>query len=243
MKRLFILSVALALMLGVAYGEEGDASEPKLQSICPKTLMDNSCFTCHSNPSFILKEISPESRYEYPITGMKIQDDSAYYILRSIDAGDVQDLFDYVLWHPSVKKIIIEVHSPGGSLFDGYKIVGLMQHMMSRGYIIETRVYGFAASAGFLVAASGTVGHRFVSKTAEMMWHELMSFSMFQVSTPSSTEEQSRVLRHLQTTANHWLAKRSKLTLEELDELIKKKEFWMSGADSVKYGFADGFLE
>ena len=245
MKRLFVLSVILALMLGVAYGEDErePQQEPKIQSICPKTLMDNSCLTCHSYPSFILKEISPESRHTYPISDMHIKDNYAYYILGSIDAGDVQKLFDYILWHPSVKKIIIEVHSPGGSLFDGYKIVGLMQHMMARGYVIETRVYGFAASAGFLVAASGTVGHRLVSKTAELMWHELMSFSMFQVSTPSSTEEQSRVLRHLQTTANNWLAKRSKLTLGEIDDLIKRKEFWMSGSDAVEYGFADGFLE
>jgi len=244
MKRLFFLALALALMFGVASANgEDDSGVPKAQSICPKTLMDNSCLSCHSAPTFILKEIDPESRYVYPVMGLRIKDAVAYYILQEIDAGHVQKVFDYVMWHPSVKTIIVEVHSPGGSLFDGYKIVGLMQHMMSVGYTIETRVYGFAASAGFLVAASGSLGHRFVSKTAELMWHELMSFSMFQVSTPSSTEEQSRVLRHLQTTANHWLANRSKLSLEELDELIKKKEFWMSGADAVKYGFADGFLK
>ena len=241
MKKLLVMAIALSMLFGIAFAQD-DEDEKKLESICPKTLMKTSCFTCHATPSFVLREISPSDRYDYPVA-MTITGDTAYYVLGEIEAKEIQKLFDYILWHPVVKRVIIEVHSPGGSLFDAYKIVGMMQNMMAKGYIVETRVYGFAASAGFLVAASGTMGHRFVSKTAELMWHELMSFSMFQVSTPSSTEEQSRVLRHLQTTANHWLAGRSKLSCEELDDLIAKKEFWMSGAEAVKYGFADGFLD
>ena len=31
--------------------------------------------------------------------------------------------------------------------------------------------------------------------------------------------------------------------IKEIDEKIAKKEFWMSGADAVKYGFADGFIK
>lgn len=239
MKRLFLLSIILSMICGLAFAEDKeDKNEPK--SICPKTLMKNDCTVCHSIPSFILKEINPESRYIYPVTGMKINEDMAYYILKDIHAENVQSFFNYIQWHPRVRKIIIEVHSPGGSLFDGYKIIGLMQHMKSMGYIIETRVYGFAASAGFLVAASGTKGHRFVSKTAELMWHELMSFTMFSIDTPSDTEEKSRVLRHLQDTANKWLASVGNLTFDQLNEKIRKREFWMSGSEAIKYGFADG---
>ena len=240
MKRLFILSVVLALMLGVAVAGE---DEIKPESICPKTLMKDSCLTCHSYPTFILKEINPESRYEYPITNMRLVGDTAHYVLQTVRAGEVQDFFDYILWHPFVKKIVIEVHSPGGSLFDGYKIVGMMQHMMAQGYVIETRVYGFAASAGFLIAASGTKGHRFVSPTSESMWHELMSFTMFAIDTPSDSEEKARVLRHLQDTANEWLASVGNLTMSELNEKIRKREFWLNGREAVEFGFADGFLK
>jgi len=240
MKRLFILAIVLALMAGVAYSE---SELPPLKfSICPKTLMRDSCLTCHAYPSFVLKEIGPNARYDYPVAGMKITDDVAYYVLSDINATEVQRVFDYVLWHPVVRKIIIEVHSPGGSLFDAYKIVGMMQHMMSLGYTIETRVYGFAASAGFMVAASGSNGHRFVSPTAELMWHELMSFSLFSIDTPSDSEEKARVLRHLQDTANEWLAKVSKMTLVEINDKIRKREFWMNGSQAIKYGFADGEL-
>ena len=240
MKRLFILSVALALMLGVAVAGE---NETKPESICPKTLMKDSCLTCHSYPTFILKEINPESRYEYPVTNMRLVGDTAYYVLQGVRAGEVQNFFDYILWHPFVKKIVIEVHSPGGSLFDGYKIVGMMQHMMTQGYIIETRVYGFAASAGCLIAASGSRGKRFTVKTSEWMWHELMSFTLFSIDTPSDSEEKARVLRHLQNTANVWLSSVSKLSVDDLNERIRKKEFWMSGSEAVEFGFADGFLK
>ena len=246
-KHLFILSIflALALMLGMAYAgdDEDKPKEPKLQSICPKTLMDSSCLTCHSYPSFILKEISPESRYDYPVSGMRNIGDTVYYVIRGIDSDNVQAVFNYVEWHPPVKRIVLEIYSPGGSLFEGYKIVGLMKHMESKGYIIETRCYGFAASAGFLVMASGSKGHRFVSEIQEGMWHELITFEMFAVSGPSDKEDEARVLRHLQDTANNWLSSVSKLTKADIDLKIRKQEFWMNGKEAVEYGFADGFLK
>jgi len=244
MKKLFLLAIALSLLVGGAYGSDGMSQQIFIQqSLCPKTLMKDSCLTCHSYPSFVLKEIGPNARYDYPVSGMKISNDAAYYVLGDINAGEVQRVFDYVLWHPVVRKIIIEVHSPGGSLFDAYKIVGMMQHMMLIGYTIETRVYGFAASAGFLVASSGSKGHRFVAPTAELMWHELMSFSLFSIDTPSDSEEKARVLRHLQDTANAWLARVSKMTLGEINDKIRKREFWMNGCQAIEYGFADGELK
>ena len=205
--------------------------------------MKENCIKCHSIPSFAIKEINPEATFDYPISGLSITKDVAYYVLENISADNVQVVFNYVLWHPKTSRIIIEVHSPGGSLFDAYKIIGLMQHMMVRGYIIETRVYGFAASAGFLIAASGTKGNRFVSPTAELMWHELMSFSLFSIDTPSDTEEKARVLRHLQDTANNWLTIVSKLSISEINDKIRKREFWMNGKQAVGYGFADAELK
>ena len=75
------------------------------------------------------------------------------------------------------------------------------------------------------------------------MWHELLSFEMFgKVSTPSDKEEEARVLRFLQDTRNEWLSQHCKLTKKELDEKIRKREFWMTGEQAIEYGFADGRL-
>ena len=254
MKRLFLIVIALALLVGVSYAASG-SPEPRPPAVinndpsqleknnCPKTRMSMNCTTCHTVPDFKLKEVSPENKYEYPLSGISIMGDTAYYVIQNIHAGQVQTFFNYVAWHKEVKKISLEIFSLGGSLFDGYKIVGMMQEMKTRGYIIETRCYGFGASAGFLIFASGTKGHRFISRIAEGMWHELITFEMFKVSGPADKEDEAKVLRHLQDGANEFLSSVSNLTKEEIDSLIRKQEFWMNGLQAVTFGFADGLLE
>lgn len=117
-----------------------------------------------------------------------------------------------------------------------------MQDWQDSGGVIETRVNGFAASAGFLIFVARSKGHRLVGKQSDLMWHELISFKMFDVSSPSDKEEEGRVLRHLQNIRNDWLATRGKLSKKEIDDLVHKREFWMSGKQAVDYGFADKFI-
>ena len=165
---------------------------------------------------------------------------TATILITDIVSVQVEDFFEYIRWHPEIRHVIFEVHSPGGSLFQAWRIVGLMEYWKSRGLIIETRVHGFAASAGFVVFANGTKGHRFASKTAELMWHELLSFSMFKVDRPSDIEDEAKVLRHLQDTCSTYLAERSNLTKEEWDEKVHKKDFWINGVQAIEYGISDG---
>ena len=116
-----------------------------------------------------------------------------------------------------------------------------MEYWKSHGMIIETRVHGFAASAGFILFVNGTPYHRFASATAELMWHELYTFEFFKVSRPSDVEDDAIILRHLQDTANNFLAERSILTAEQWDEKVFKQEFWCNGKEALEYGLSDGF--
>ena len=255
-KRVACFILAVTFFFGVAHAAPSnddviDFIKNALQSqkegpppgVCPKTNHVESCFECHTRPNNRLKETPPGEIYDYPTYGMYASGDTAYYLIREIKSNPIADIFTWVRRHKEIKRVVLEIHSPGGSLFDAYRIVNMMQHMMSNGYVIETRVYGFAASAGFYIFASGSKGYRFAAKNAECMWHELLTFAMFQVSTPSSTEEQSRVLRHLQDTANTWLSEVSNLEKEKIDELIHKKELWLRGNEMVEYGFADKLME
>ena len=195
---------------------------------------------CHTIPNFKLKEASPDNAREYSTTDMKVRDNKAYLTITNIDSDQVMKFFDYVSWHPDIKYVIFELFSPGGYMFDAWRIVGFMDLYKDKGYIIETRTYGFAASAGFLVFANGSAGHRFASSTAEMMWHELITFKLFDISGPADKEDEAKVLRHLQDTANNWLVKHSKLGKAEWDKKIRKKEFWMNGKEAIEYGISDG---
>lgn len=218
--------------------------------LCPRTGVVgplDSCLQCHTTPSFKLKERSDDEGYIYPLKNMQLDFKggvpvSGTIVLETIDSKSVAIFFDYLAMH-NVKRAIVEIHSPGGALVEAWKIVGLFKAWQTKGGVVETRTYGFAASAGFLVFVSGTKGERYVAPQAELMWHELLLIQFgIKISSPSNTEEESRVLRHLQDTANSWLAEVSNLKKEEIDDLVKKREFWMNGVEAVKYGFADHLI-
>ena len=241
MKKLLIIPFILMFCVS-AFAEQDKSTEKPKQIVqqCPKTKMTESCLNCHIAPSFKLKEEAPDATLDYPTFFMRVLNDVAYLTITDIDDAQVYKFFDYISWHPQVKHIVLELFSPGGSMFRAWRIVGIMDLYKSKGYIVETRTHGFAASAGFLIFANGSKGYRFATPTAEMMWHELISFKMFDVSGPADKEDEAKVLRHLQDTANNWLVSRSNLDKTEWDSKIRKKEFWMNGKQAVAYGVADG---
>uniref|UniRef100_A0A6M3L2I4 Putative protease n=2 Tax=viral metagenome TaxID=1070528 RepID=A0A6M3L2I4_9ZZZZ len=244
-----MLLLAIIVSLFLSFPAFADEDKEKDKNFCPKTLISgmDQCLKCHISPSFKLRESLPDDFRVYPNDKVKIIEDigkeKGYFLLEEIKSDLIKSYLDY-LTKVKVDHAIIEIHSPGGSLFDAWRIVGLMQvwEGAKQGRTIETRCYGIAASAGFLVLVSGTKGHRFVVETAELMWHELISFSMFKLETPSDSEEGARVLRHLQDTGNQWVASRGNLTKEELDSKIRKKEFWMRGSEALEFGFVDLIL-
>ena len=243
MKKLLSTLLSTLLIIGLStlvFAEDED--DEKLVSICPKTLSEDSCMDCHSIPDWSLIEKLPDANRNFPFGPEMIIKDTkvAYLFITSISSTSVDKFFEYVRWHPEIEKCVFEIHSPGGSLFEAWRIIGLMELWKSKGMLIETRVHGFAASAGFVLFVNGTKGHRFASATAELMWHELYTFEFFKVNRPSDAEDEAVVLRHLQSTASNYLAKRSNLTAEEWDEKVKKQEFWCNGAEAVKFGLSDG---
>jgi len=229
-------------------GQAALGAEKPSQAPCPVTTVAAGCYDCHVKGKAwpAVKETDPHTVYDYPNAGTRIMTDGAgnkygHYTLKLIDSDEVQDFFEYIDRH-NINKVVVEVFSPGGSMMHAIKIVDMMRCFEEAGGIVETRCHGFAASAGFMAFVGGTMGHRYVAPYALMMWHELISFKLFDISSPSDKEDEARVLRFFQNKGNEFLASRSKLPKEKLDELIHKKEFWMSGTEAIAYGFADGLL-
>jgi len=227
----------------LAFSQSNGAQAP-----CPKTTMATDCLRCHLPGNFRVKETPADAHLSYPIPNMRIRiqngKPAGIYFLRGVDADEAEKFFDYLYLH-SVKHAIIEIFSPGGGLLAAQKIVAMIEEFQRSGGVVETKIYGAALSAGFYIFVAGTKGQRLVDPYAELMWHELISLEGigFVFSTPSDSEERARVLRYLQNRRNVWLATRGKLTKDQIDEKIRKKEFWMSGEDAVRYGFADGFIK
>lgn len=233
---------------GVNGGDEAKEKAEATQAIqepCPETTMISSCLDCHEKGSFRIPEESMDASYEYPNGVTKIREiDGKLMGIFDMDGSIphpscLQDFFFYMQKH-GIKHVILDIHSPGGYLLVASKYTSIMEYWKAKGYIIQTNVHGFAASAAVYISVGGSKGFRFVGPTAELMWHELAIGQFFKIVSPSSSEDEALVLRHLQDTTNNWLADHSNLTKKQLDEKIHKKEFWMNGIEAVEYGFADG---
>lgn len=228
------------------------AEEQKDQSICPVTkIKDNArCMDCHvivqenGKAKWAVKECDPHKQFNYPSYNFRFEDENgkrvARLLLTNISSDEIEKSFVYLQGHPEVKKFVLELQNPGGSMFSMWRIIGLMDSFKSKGGVIETRCHGFSASASFIVFVNGSKGHRFVSPESLHMWHEVMSFSFLEIKTPSSTEDEALVMRKFQNTAHAWLAARSGVTKEKIDEMVRKREWWLTGAEMIEFGFADG---
>ena len=243
MRKNILLSILLVLFAWPVWAQENNE---KLQiNQCPKTTMQRDCMTCHvlAGKKFALKESSNDAWRVYPAnTPMNVIDGVGYFHLSEIDARGIMTFFNYIKQH-NIKRVVIEIHSPGGALFDAQKIVNIIKTYQASGGIVEMRLYGMAFSAGFYIFVSGSP--RLVSPDADLMWHEIQSFEGFgaKITTPSDQEEKTRILRHLQNVRNAYIASCGKITKEEIDKKVSKREWWMTGTEAIECGFADGYVK
>lgn len=247
-----VLFVALAVSncYGMTYPYQGISRiQDNSASICPKTRMaDNQkCLLCHTR-DWRLIEIPWDAHLVYPTAQLRFLRNSsesiseALYVMISVSSQTLEDILRFCNEH-NVKKLRIDIQCFGGSAFEMWRFVGLLNEWKNIGGIVRTEVRGFAGSAAFLIFAAGTKGERFVSPTAELMWHEVQVMDTQGITTPSDTEEKGRIFRHFQDTAHKYLSSVSKLTKDELDEKVRHREFWMSGKQAFEYGFADGLID
>lgn len=237
MKKLIIIGMLLLAAIAVA---EEDKPLRNAPTFCPKTKISDQkqCLNCHTAPNFRLRESAPLEGYLHPDWLRLVNSQfEGYFLMTDTDAVPIDEFFKYLNRH-GVKRATIEIFSPGGSMMQAWRIVATIE--ANPQIEVTTKVKGYAASAGFMILVAGK--KRLVSPTSLLMWHELQTFKMFDISSPSDKEEEARVLRLFQDNANSWLAARSKISKDRLDQLIKKKEFWMTGKQAIEMGFADGFL-
>ena len=195
---------------------------------------------------FGLKEISPSAAYpEKPYCLEIVQEyingpHVGYVEVRGTGSASFRVVADYLSWHPMLNKVIIELHTGGGSIMDAWRSVGIIREMQSRGVHVQMRVYGIAASAGVILLVAGDT--RLVSPNAEIMIHKIWTFTMFDIKTPDSSQDQADILKHFQDNINEFFRDRTNLSEEQLDNKIFKKDWWMTGAEAIELGIATGSI-
>lgn len=262
------LLVSCLLVLGLtAYAEipagvvdeegemlEEEAPSPPEPFLCPVSKMSDNgkCMNCHQmilengKPKFGLKEIALEDAYgEKPFNFHIIYSDgelAGSYLVSDIRPSILAQVKRYILEHPEIKKLIMEVHSPGGSVMDAWRMVGILDELRAAGIKIETRCYGMAASAGGLLLIAGDIGSRFVGPHSHVMIHKVMTFSMFSVADPDSSEDKTDMLKHFQKNINEFFAERTNISVEELNSNTFHRMWWLTGREAVELGVADRLI-
>lgn len=254
MKRAMAVLAIVLLAAGVAWGEpdvkpdeKNGPIDTRLECLGPiKWKLEwNDCRDCHIiRGGFALKEMPKFAGRDIPDNVTWVENGTAVFTVdEDITPLMCNRLIGALRWASdrNMKRLVLEMHSPGGSLLDAWRMVGFINEYREK-MVIETRVYGFAASAAFILWMAGDNGKRFVSPTAELMTHELWTIAWLKVETPSSSENSAETMRHLQDTIHIWMAKRCKMSKEELDKKVKHVDFWLRGSEAVSMGFADGYI-
>jgi ATP-dependent protease ClpP protease subunit len=234
--------------------QDVEDEKPAPEVFCPVTLFtDNGkCMDCHAmviengRIKFGLKEIAPDSSFSEKPFCLEIVQEYAggpsvgYMKVTGTGAEQFRQTADYLAWHPQIKKLIVELHTGGGSIMDAWRSVGIIKEMQSKGTHIEMRVYGIAASAGVFIMVAGDT--RLVNPNAEIMIHKIWTFAMFDIKTPDSSQDQADTLKHFQDNINKFLRDRTNMTEEQLDNKIFKKDWWMTGEEAIELGIATGAI-
>lgn len=166
-----------------------------------------------------------------------IDDASAYDIMKFIifineyDDYEEETLKEYVR-----KPIKVYINSFGGSVYDGFAIIGIIENSRTPVY---TYAYGSVMSMALLIYVTGH--YRYANRFVSFMYHEILDQPIYEkLSALSENMEESRRIMNMY---DEHLLQKSTLKKKQLDEYKKNKSDWYMTAETAhKYGFVDEII-
>jgi ATP-dependent Clp protease protease subunit len=156
-------------------------------------------------------------------------------------AGDM--VAGFLMLHGSRKEgedvdnsIRFYISTYGGSADDMFSIYDIMR-MVKKDCDIETIGMGKIMSAGTLILASGSKGHRKIMKNCRVMIH---SVSAGNLGTIHNLENELEEIQHLQDMYVNALAEETHMTKRQIRKLLDQKvNVYLTAEEAVAYGLAD----
>lgn len=134
------------------------------------------------------------------------------------------------------KDIYLYINSPGGSVSAGLAIYDTMQFIKPD---VSTLCIGQAASMGAFLLTAGAKGKRFCLPNSRVMIHQPSGGFQGQA---SDIEIHAKEILYLRARLNEMLAQHSGQSVKTIEK-DSDRDYFMSGAESVKYGLVDKVLE
>lgn len=134
------------------------------------------------------------------------------------------------------KDVHLYINSPGGVVTAGLAIYDTMQYVKTP---VSTICTGQAASMAAVLLAAGAKGKRIALPNSRVMIHQPLGGAQGQA---SDIEIQAKEILSVKSRLNEILACHTKQPIERITN-DTDRDFFMSAAESVKYGIVDKVIE
>ena len=138
------------------------------------------------------------------------------------------------------KAIELYISTYGGSADDMFSVYDMMTLSKSRGYPIHTYGLGKVMSAGVLLLASGTPGHRKIGRNCRVMIH---SCNAGNIGDFHNLKNEMEAISNLQEQYTDALVAETSMTKRQLKKLLDRKvNVYLTAQEAIEYGIADEII-
>lgn len=128
----------------------------------------------------------------------------------------------------------IVFYSPGGSVTAGLALWDFLQEVKSHGHKITTVIQGIAASMAGILSQAGTI--RVMGKESWLMIHEVSFGAQGKI---GEIEDTVGWIKMVQERVKRIFAERSNMTVEDLEDIWRRKDAWLSSEEALAKGLID----
>lgn len=139
--------------------------------------------------------------------------------------------------NPNIKEINIIMNTIGGSVYHGFTIVNILEHLTTP---TTLRIMGMAASMGALIAMAKNPKYLKVV-CDEFTVGLIHSGSTYMEGTVHAVKDTFKFSERYEEKIKQYILSHTKIT-PEMYEQIERQEFWMDANDMLKYGIVDEII-
>jgi len=138
-------------------------------------------------------------------------------------------IFSTEVIQKGIKRVIIEINSPGGLYYDALAIANRMTLLKEMGVEVVTVGWGQIHSAAAVIFLTADKENRFIAPLAKFMIHEV------RVEAERVPEEVKKRLEKLQKDLENYLVERTGLSLSKIKDLMGKE---LNAEEVINLGLA-----
>jgi len=129
------------------------------------------------------------------------------------------------------KEIHVILNSVGGEVYHALLIFNTLEDLKKKGMTIRVEARGLCASMGVWILMGAS--ERISTKYTRFLLHETSSFTYGKV---SEMKEGVEELERLNRMLDEIVTSRTNITSAKLEKKTKKREWWLSAEEALKYG-------